>query len=461
MAPLLTALYLTWLHAHSVMWTALGVLVAAVPVGVAITCLFVAALKRLVLPRAAAGVMRIDSFLYVRKWLSDGIMAACRSTLLPLYTTLYLPPWLRLLGARIGRRAELSTVWHFAPELIEVGEESFFADGSIIGGRRSHRGLCQLGKNRIGRRSFVGNSAILPVGASLGNGCLLGVQSLPPRSPSGAGSGAGAGTTPDGSEWLGSPSFALTYRPRIGNFDEEVTYHPTPKLYAQRAVIDALRILIPGYIGLAGFVGTIFLYNLILTHAGLGPLVALAPVLAIGFGLVSMLIVAGLKWAVMGTFKPIIKPLWSMYVWLNEMINGAYESVMAPALNAYLGTPFAAPLLRLLGCRIGRRTYIGTTLFSEFDLVEVGDYAALNLGAVIQNHLFEDRVMKSSYLKIGAGCSVGNMAVVLYDSEMQDGSVLGPLSLLMKGEKLPRDERWLGIPCTREAPPVSGCSNAT
>ena len=45
-----------------------------------------------------------------------------------------------------------------------------------------------------------------------------------------------------------------------------------------------------------------------------------------------------------------------------------------------IGTPFLAMFLRLIGCRIGKGTYLATTLFSEFDLVEIGDYAALNLG---------------------------------------------------------------------------------
>lgn len=238
-----------------------------------------------------------------------------------------------------------------------------------------------------------------------------------------------------------------------------MTFHPTPKLYLQRALIDGLRILIPGYIGL--FSALASLAALYLAHERLGVvgMFAVAPLTGIVLGLGSILLVAALKKLVMGTFKPVIKPLWSMYVWLNEMVNGAYESVMTPAMAPYLGTPFIAPLLRLLGCKIGRHTYIATTLFSEFDLVEVGDYAALNVGAVIQNHLFEDRVMKSSYLKIGEGCSVGNMAVILYDSELQEGAMLGPLSLLMKGETLAKTERWHGIPCTQQHAPRSTAPN--
>jgi hypothetical protein len=54
--------------------------------------------------------------------------------------------------------------------------------------------------------------------------------------------------------------------------------------------------------------------------------------------------------------------------------------------------------------------------------------------------------MKSSYLRIADGCTVGNMAVVLYDTRMEEGAVLGPLSLLMKGEVQPAGTRWHGIP---------------
>jgi non-ribosomal peptide synthetase-like protein len=99
-----------------------------------------------------------------------------------------------------------------------------------------------------------------------------------------------------------------------------------------------------------------------------------------------------------------------------------------------------------MGCRIGRHTYLATTLMSEWDLVEIGDHAALNQGVVIQNHLFEDRVFKSSRLTIGPEVSVGNMTVILYDTVIEKGATVGPLSLLMKGETLRQESRWQGIP---------------
>lgn len=409
----------------------------APPLFVVVYCLWIAAIKAVVLHRAKPGVYDLHTIDDLRYWLAARLMRASRSMLLPLFTTLYLPPWMRLLGARIGKYSEMSTIFSFLPDLLTTGDGSFFADGSILGGRRTNRGRFEVGANHVGHRSFVGNSAILSPGASLGNNCLLGVLSTPPER---------ARPTPDGTDWLGSPGFLLPNRQKVAGFDDTVTYKPTRKLYAQRAVIDACRILIPAYT-VTLLVASNFV-ALLSVHAvfGVEAMLAVAPLLALSMMSIAVLVVVALKWAIMGVFKPVIVPLWCPYVWLNEMINGVYEFLMAPVVALFFGTPLAAFLLRMLGCKIGRHCYIGTSLFSEFDLVRIGNHVALNGGAVIQNHLFEDRIMKSSYLSIGDRCSVGNMAVILYDTRMEQDAVLGPLSLLMKGEVMPATSRWHGIP---------------
>lgn len=434
-AAFLIALVFVTIHLSAK--AAVLLVLAATPLFVAFACLWIAMCKAVVLRRARPGVYPLRGLQDLRVWLAAGLMRVARSAMLPVFTTLYLPPWMRLLGARIGRFSEMSTVFAFLPDLLKAGDGSFFADGAILGGRRAHCGRFEIATNSVGRRSFIGNSAILPPGSHIGDDSLLGVLSSPPERTR---------RSPDGADWLGSPGFRLPNRQKVGGFDDTVTYSPTASLYAQRAVIDALRILIPVYTGttlmLAGLV------TMILLNETYGPWAAYAAVLPMLLAMAgaNVAVVVGLKWLVMGVFRPVIKPLWSPYVWFNEMINGAYETMMAPVVGFFFGTPVAPWLLRLLGCGIGRYCYIGTTLFSEFDLVRIGDHVALNGGAVIQNHLFEDRVMKSSYLTIGDGCSVGNMAVALYDAHMEDGAVLGTLSLLMKGEIMPAGTRWHGVP---------------
>ena len=115
-------------------------------------------------------------------------------------------------------------------------------------------------------------------------------------------------------------------------------------------------------------------------------------------------------------------------------------------LEALQCTPFLPWYLRMLGARIGRRAYLHTTGFLEWDLTEIGDRAVLNDDCVVQTHLFEDRVLKASTLRVGPDCTLGTCSVVLYDSEMEAGAKLDSLSLLMKGERLPAGTAWAGLP---------------
>ena len=113
------------------------------------------------------------------------------------------------------------------------------------------------------------------------------------------------------------------------------------------------------------------------------------------------------------------------------------------------GTEFIKYPLRLLGSKIGRQVCLYTTQITEFNLIKIDDYSSLNDNCTLQTHLFEDRVMKMSYVNIGKRCSVGGMAVVLYDSKMEDDSSLEPLSVLMKSETLSANTRFVGAPAKK------------
>jgi non-ribosomal peptide synthetase-like protein len=414
-----------------------GAAFASVPLSLAWYLTLVVAIKRVAIGRILPGVYSLHSVTYLRYWFLNFLLNNTRHIVLPLYATLFLPQLLRWLGAKIGSNVEVSTVLHIMPDLLEIGDGSFLADACIVGGHHIHRGCIDICANKIGARTFIGNSALVPAGVEIGDDSLVGVMSVPP---------SGVARTPDGVRWLGSPSFELPLTEQVSGFDDQKTFSPSRKVVRQRICVELLRVLLPGIIAMAGLV--LFCSAIAAAYGSL-PLWEvglLAPVCGLALSVMSVVVVAGLKKLFMGTFVPTVKPLWSSYVWMNEVVNGLYESVAASALASLMGTPFIAPCLRMMGCKIGRWVFLETTLFSEFDLVEIGECAALNLGSTIQTHLFEDRVMKADYLKIGNGCTVGNMTVVLYGTAMQDRSALSPLSVLMKGEVLPAFSRWSGIP---------------
>ena len=405
-------------------------------------------LKWLLVGRVRAGTYRVHGNFYVRNWIVDQLLRMSLDHAGQLHATLYLAPWYRALGARIGRFVELSTANSTTPDLLEIGEGSTVADEVSLGAAHVERGWITVAPTRLGRRTFIGNSAVVPAGTTLGDNTLVGVLSLTPRRDQAAQSDA---------TWLGSPPMRLPRREPSANFSEERTFRPSRLLRLARGTFEILRVTLPpaGFIVVAATVITaaLALWEVL----GLGVALLLLPaVYAVACAAVT-LAVALAKWIVMGRYRPFVRPLWTPFVWRLELVNALYEFLAAPlALEAFQGTPFLPWYLRLLGARIGRRVYIDTTGFLEWDLVELGDRAALNEDCIMQTHLFEDRVLKASKLRIGADCAVGAASVVLYDAEMEDGARLDALSLIMKGETLPANTAWLGSPASSNALPLPG-----
>jgi non-ribosomal peptide synthetase-like protein len=121
----------------------------------------------------------------------------------------YLAPFLRMLGAKIGARGEISTVSNITPELLTIKDEAFIADMASIGPARVNHGMLMIAQITIGNRTFIGNAALVPVGADIPDGCLIGVQSTPPK-----------GAIEPGSTWLGLPPIYLPRRQIVEGFME-------------------------------------------------------------------------------------------------------------------------------------------------------------------------------------------------------------------------------------------------
>ena len=119
---------------HQVGWV-LAAIPAAGTLTIAVFCLWLVVLNHLLLPTVEPGVYRVDSVFYVRKWCSDLLMHLSRTIARPIYTTIYLPAWLRMMGARIGRRAEISTGSQISPKLTWPARVRAYANATCPCGR--------------------------------------------------------------------------------------------------------------------------------------------------------------------------------------------------------------------------------------------------------------------------------------------------------------------------------------
>ena len=413
----------------------LGIPASALFVG--LTMLVTAGLRWL-LPRQTAGVFSVCSFAYWRKKLMTFILDNSLRVLHGLYASVYAPLWLRLLGAKVGRHAEISTAEGMVPELLELGNDSFIADGAMLGDEELSGGWMILQPTVIGSRSFIGNGAYVPDGAVVPDDVLIGVQTKTPRNDQ----------LKSGQTWIGSPAILLPARECLSGFPESLTFRPSPLRRVGRGIFEGLRLVLPLALVIATGYLIIVLVMPLAADNGWGVKVALALSLAgCLYGLASFLLVVALKWLLLGRYRPHAAPMWTPFVWTSEAVTNLYESLAVPNfLDILRGTPMLPWALRLLGARLGNKVWLNTTDLTEFDCVTIGDEAELIAWSGPQTHLFEDRVMKIGRVTIGARVTVGARTTILYDTHVGDGARLGPLTLVAKGERLPPATGWAGSP---------------
>ena len=421
-------------ESYHFLWATIGVGVSFV----ILLTVIITALKWILLGNIKDGKYPVDSIFYYKKWFFDQLMKLSLQVIGTLYTTLYLQFWFKMLGVKMGKRVEISTVEFISPDLLVTGDECFLADSVSVGASHVRNGFITIAKTYIGNRTFVGNSAVISPDTRLGNNVLVGVLSKMSKDNLPAA---------DGTSWFGSPAVYLPKRDVNKDFSVETTYQPSRKLFALRYFIEFFRVVLPTtfFITCAVLITNVVSYMQV--NKELNELVFVFPFLYLAVAVFGTILTALLKWIIIGKYKPSKKPLWSNYVWRNELVTGLYENFLVLFfLNLLTGTPFIKYPLRLLGCEIGKRVCLFTTQITEFDLIKIGDDSALNDNCTLQTHLFEDRVMKMSFVDIGKNCSVGGMSVVLYDSKMEERSALEPLSVLMKSETLPANAVFVGAP---------------
>lgn len=364
-------------------------------------------------------------------WATERLMDAARNYLFPVYASLLTPWWLRLLGAKVGEGTEISTAL-FTPKFTEVQDGAFLADDTMVASYELGGGWIHVAKATIGKRAFLGNSGITQPGRKVPDDGLVAVLSATPHKAKA------------GSSWLGSPPVRL--RRKATAADVLRTFHPSPRLKAMRAAVETCRVIpviITFGIGVA-VLGA--LQALVLRFGYLWAALASGLVLLAAGALAGIIAVAA-KWLVIGRIRAVEHPLWSSFVWRNEVSDTFVETVAAPWFaRAATGTPVMNLWLRALGASIGRGVWCETYWLPEADLVSLGAGATVNRGCVVQTHLFHDRIMRMDSVVLEAGSTLGPHCVALPAARLGAGATVGPGSLVMRGDEVPSSTRWQGNP---------------
>jgi non-ribosomal peptide synthetase-like protein len=380
--------------------------------------------------RVPHGVIGRWSLPYIRVWLKAGLVQSANQWL---SGTLLWPRWLRLAGMKIGGGCEISSILDTIPELVEIGSNSFLADGIYLAGPKVHRGTVTLAPARIGQNTYFGNHVVIAVGQTVPDNVLLGVCTV-----------ADDRKLRSATAWFGHPPFELPKR-EIVTLGAGYNRVPMWLRFVNRVFWELLRFTLP----LVPFLLTLAWIELLARADELPvPVLLLAVIPALEFGVLAALCVFGLllKWALLGRVKPSVHALWSCWCSRWEFHYIAWDLYVAGPLSLLEGTLLLNAFLRAMGMRIGRRVHLGTGFAAtiDHDMMEFQDGATVT--CQFQAHTFEDRVLKIDHVTIRKEASVGNAAVLLYGADIGARTIVTPHSVVMKHERLLPHRHYAGCP---------------
>ena len=418
---------------------ALGVAVMAaapwIPVATAVALAMYAALTvigvRLLSVGLREGYHPVRSRTGWQLWATERLMDAARNYLFPLYASMLTPVWLRILGTRVGRNTEISTAL-LTPKFTVIEDGAFLADDTMVASYELGGGWIHVATATVGKRAFLGNSGITQPGRRVPDDGLVAVLSAaPPKAKT-------------GSSWLGSPPIRL--RRHADQADAALTFDPPTRLKVMRGVVETCR-LIPVMLTFAIGAGMLAGLQVLVQRGGYGLAAAGGGVLMLAAGAIAGTAAVVAKWLWVGRIPVGEKPLWSSFVWRNEVADTFVETVAAPWFaRAAAGTPVMNLWLRALGAKIGHGVWCESYWLPEADLVTLGDGSTVNRGCVVQTHLFHDRIMRMDTVVLENGATLGPHCVALPASRIGAGATVGPASLVMRGDEVPASTRWQGNP---------------
>ena len=364
-------------------------------------------------------------------WAIERLMDGARNYLFPLYASLLTPAWLRLLGAEVGRGTEISTVLSI-PKFTVIEDGAFLADDTMVASYELGGGWIYAAKTTVGRRAFLGNSGITQPGRRVPEDGLVAVLSATPAKAK------------RGSSWLGSPPMRLRRRP--AETDAARTYEPPWRLKAMRATVESLR-LVPVMVTVAIGLAVLGVLQGLTRIFGIWCAALCGGLVLLAAGGVAAGVTVAAKWLLVGRIRAGEFPLWSSFVWRNELADTFVETVAAPWFaRAASGTPALNLWLRALGAKIGRGAWCESYWLPEADLVTLDRGSTVNRGCVVQTHLFHDRIMRMDAVVLEPGSTLGPHGVALPSARLGAGVTVGPASLVVRGDEVPPSTRWQGNP---------------
>lgn len=324
---------------------------------------------------------------------------------------------------------------HDNPFMCDIGSGTMVSDGlSMINVEMSSSSfrICQT---RIGDRNYLGNNIHYPPGGRTGENVLLGTKTMIPVD----------GPVRENVGLLGSPPFEIPRmverdKSMLGALSEDERRRRLAAKNRYNAVTAALFLATRW---LFVFASLMAWQAALLAYPRYGVFALVAAGAATSAGAIFYFTLIERASLAFRRLQPAMVTIYDPEFWRQERHWKLSDS---PIMQLFPGTPIKSLILWLAGVKIGRMVYDAGCSITERSLTEIGDYANLNEGSVLQAHSLEEGVFKSDHIRMGEGCTLGPAAFVHYGVTLGDHVVIDADSFLMKGEVLDPYTTWRGNP---------------
>lgn len=348
--------------------------------------------------------------------------------------------YLKWIGYRLNRVIQTGSNFglhqeHDNPFLCDIGSGTMVSDGLMMANVEETSTSFRQSWVRIGERSYIGNNVLYPACGRTGDNVLLATKVLIPID----------GPVYENTGLLGSPPFEIPRvvdrdRDTLGllNDDEKraLIAKKNRKNLVTMVCVLAVNLISFFILGLLGIAAALYYPTL-----GIWSVLSFSLLMPIVMILYSVLVEnAGLGF---GSLKPNDVSMYHENFWFHER---HWKLSGHPYSKIFAGTPMRNLISRMLGVKLGRKVFDDGSGLADKTLIEIGDYANINTGCIIQCHSLEEGAFKSDYTRIGKGCTLAAGSFVHYGVTMEDNASLGPNAFLMKGENVQASTIWQGNP---------------
>ncbi len=415
-----------WLPTASWWWLVVGALVFVTPPG---RMLLAAGGARFLLRDLEPGEHPRGGKTHLRLWAAERLVDQLGAT--SLAGAPYMTWYARLLGAKVGRHADLHSVPPVTGNLTlgkgcsvepEVDLTGYWVDGDVL----------RVGEIRVGHRARVGTRSMLCPDAVVGDDAEVAAGS------------AVFGTVPAGEFWSGSPATRLSGAAR-GPWSERPT--SSPAWVAAYAVVATVLSLLPALSVAAG--GAVALAAADLSHVSsagdlLGALLPwLVPATLVGLLVLTALVLLVVRVAARGLTAGVypVRSRIALQVWATVRVLDEARTWLFPLYSSQL-TP---TWLRLLGARIGADVEASTVLMIPA-MTTVNDLAFLADDTLIGGYELGGGWLRIERVKIGKRSFVGNSGMAAPGRKVPKRALVAVLSAAPGRKTARAGESWLGSP---------------